>query len=139
VVLEAMKMEHTIVAPVAARVAAVHFAVGDRVGEARRYSSTWKTSLRDDNQQEKSEVSESVDAACGAPVRSRAARRPAERKGAVPTDVKVALIAGSPIAGFPAIESTSFVSTEMVPQMGTRPKSWRGNPAASRACAIPVL
>ena len=33
VVLEAMKMEHTIVAPAAGRVAAVHFGAGDRVGE----------------------------------------------------------------------------------------------------------
>jgi 3-methylcrotonyl-CoA carboxylase alpha subunit len=33
VVLEAMKMEHAIVAPVAGRVGAVHFAVGDRVVE----------------------------------------------------------------------------------------------------------
>ena len=33
VVLEAMKMEHTIVAPAAGRVVAVHFAAGDRVGE----------------------------------------------------------------------------------------------------------
>ena len=33
VVLEAMKMEHTIVAPADARVVAVNFAVGDRVGE----------------------------------------------------------------------------------------------------------
>jgi 3-methylcrotonyl-CoA carboxylase alpha subunit len=33
VVLEAMKMEHTIVAPAAGRVAAVHFGVGDRVAE----------------------------------------------------------------------------------------------------------
>jgi 3-methylcrotonyl-CoA carboxylase alpha subunit len=33
VVLEAMKMEHTIVAPTAGRVAAVHFGTGDRVGE----------------------------------------------------------------------------------------------------------
>jgi 3-methylcrotonyl-CoA carboxylase alpha subunit len=33
VVLEAMKMEHAIVAPAAGRVAAVHFAVGDRVAE----------------------------------------------------------------------------------------------------------
>jgi 3-methylcrotonyl-CoA carboxylase alpha subunit len=33
IVLEAMKMEHTIVAPASGRVAAVHFAVGDRVGE----------------------------------------------------------------------------------------------------------
>ncbi|HEX6137369.1 MAG TPA: acetyl-CoA carboxylase biotin carboxylase subunit [Casimicrobiaceae bacterium] len=33
VVLEAMKMEHTIVAPAAGRVAAVNFAAGDRVGE----------------------------------------------------------------------------------------------------------
>jgi 3-methylcrotonyl-CoA carboxylase alpha subunit len=33
VVLEAMKMEHTIVAPAAGRVAAIHFGAGDRVGE----------------------------------------------------------------------------------------------------------
>ena len=33
VVLEAMKMEHTIVAPAAARVVAVNFGVGDRVAE----------------------------------------------------------------------------------------------------------
>jgi 3-methylcrotonyl-CoA carboxylase alpha subunit len=33
VVLEAMKMEHTIVAPAAGRVGAVHFAAGDRVSE----------------------------------------------------------------------------------------------------------
>jgi 3-methylcrotonyl-CoA carboxylase alpha subunit len=33
VVLEAMKMEHTIAAPAAGVVAAVHFAVGDRVPE----------------------------------------------------------------------------------------------------------
>jgi 3-methylcrotonyl-CoA carboxylase alpha subunit len=33
VVLEAMKMEHTIVAPATGRIAAVHFAVGDRVSE----------------------------------------------------------------------------------------------------------
>ena len=33
VVLEAMKMEHSIVAPAAGRVAAVHFEVGDRVSE----------------------------------------------------------------------------------------------------------
>jgi 3-methylcrotonyl-CoA carboxylase alpha subunit len=33
VVLEAMKMEHTIVAPVAGRIAAVHYTAGDRVGE----------------------------------------------------------------------------------------------------------
>jgi len=32
-VLEAMKMEHAIVAPAAGRVAAVHFGVGDRVAE----------------------------------------------------------------------------------------------------------
>jgi 3-methylcrotonyl-CoA carboxylase alpha subunit len=33
VVLEAMKMEHTIVAPTRGRVIAVHFAAGDRVSE----------------------------------------------------------------------------------------------------------
>ena len=33
VVLEAMKMEHTIVAPAASVVAAIHFRVGDRVPE----------------------------------------------------------------------------------------------------------
>jgi 3-methylcrotonyl-CoA carboxylase alpha subunit len=33
VVLEAMKMEHTIAAPAAGRVVAVNFAVGDRVAE----------------------------------------------------------------------------------------------------------
>jgi 3-methylcrotonyl-CoA carboxylase alpha subunit len=33
VVLEAMKMEHTIVAPAAGRVAVIHFGVGERVGE----------------------------------------------------------------------------------------------------------
>jgi len=33
VVLEAMKMEHTIAAPVAGVVKAIHFAVGDRVPE----------------------------------------------------------------------------------------------------------
>jgi 3-methylcrotonyl-CoA carboxylase alpha subunit len=33
IVLEAMKMEHTIVAPAAGVVAGVHFRVGDRVAE----------------------------------------------------------------------------------------------------------
>jgi 3-methylcrotonyl-CoA carboxylase alpha subunit len=34
-ILEAMKMEHTIVSPADGRVAAIHFAVGDRVGEGQ--------------------------------------------------------------------------------------------------------
>jgi len=32
-VLEAMKMEHTIIAPADGRIVAIHFAVGDRVSE----------------------------------------------------------------------------------------------------------
>lgn len=35
-ILEAMKMEHTIVAPADGRVATIHFAVGDRVGEGEK-------------------------------------------------------------------------------------------------------
>ena len=38
-------------------------------------------------------------------------------KALVPTDVKVALIDRLTDAGFPAIESTSFVSPKWVPQM----------------------
>jgi 3-methylcrotonyl-CoA carboxylase alpha subunit len=53
VVLEAMKMEHTIVAPVAARVAAVHFAVGDRVGEGADLVDLEDEVSADDNSAEK--------------------------------------------------------------------------------------
>jgi len=48
-----MKMEHTIVAPVAARVAAVHFAVGDRVGEGADLVDLEDEVSADDNSAEK--------------------------------------------------------------------------------------
>ncbi len=38
-ILEAMKMEHTIVSPADGRVAAIHFAVGDRVGEGQELTA----------------------------------------------------------------------------------------------------
>jgi biotin carboxyl carrier protein len=114
VVLEAMKMEHTIAAPAAGVVVAVNYGVGDRVAEGADLVDVEDPAGRQGRgaMNVRPELPRAV-RLCEVGPRDGLQNE----KAMVPTDVKVALIDMLTDAGLPAIEATSFVSPKWVPQM----------------------
>jgi hypothetical protein len=107
-IIEAMKMEHTITAPNAGVVAQV-LSRARRAGQGGRSAAPIREG--DDVMTSKQVASKRANGRSGP--RDGLQNEP----GVVPTEIKVELIDRPSDAGFSAVEATSFVSPKWVPQM----------------------